>query len=245
MMIHPDQRFSVRTALPVVLGAMCILAGLAQPLGAQGVTQAIGAVTPSQFNGDVRNLPQAPNSPGKKLPVGKVSSAKAKTTPPLGPQTTSFPNVPKALMPAATVNFDGLSFNTVVTGGQAGAGHPPDTNSDTGRKFVIEAVNDAYAIYDKTGVLKAAFTENSLWAGAGASPCNGNAFGDPIALYDPLADRWILTNFAFATDINGNPFRRITNVLQFRRPTTRWRAAIFYIPCVSTPASGGCLRQVI
>ena len=86
----------------------------------------------------------------------------------------------------------------MVTGGQAGAGWPPDTNGDVGLNHYILAVNDAYAIYSKTGTLLAAFTENSLWSTSGMNPCNGNSFGDPVVLYDALADRWILTHFAFA-----------------------------------------------
>ncbi len=66
-------------------------------------------------------------------------------------------------------------------------------------------MNDAYAIYNKTGTLLAAFTENSLWSGVGTSRCNGNSFGDPVVIHDALADRWILTHFAFALDGTGNP----------------------------------------
>ena len=202
-MIHPNRELPAPAVLPIVLGALCILAAVAQPLGAQGATQAIPPIIPSQFNGDVRNLPQAPTAPGGKLPVGKIPSVK--TTTPHGPQA-SAPNFPKAPAPNPLLSFDGLSFNTAVTGGQAGAGHPPDPNGDTGRKHFIEAVNDAYAIYDKNGLLLSAFTENSLWAGAG-TPCDGNSFGDPVALYDVLADRWILTHFAFAVDARGNPLQ--------------------------------------
>jgi hypothetical protein len=86
-----------------------------------------------------------------------------------------------------------------VIGGQAGAGWPPDVNGDVGPTYYIEAVNDAYAVFNKFGGPLVAFTENALWlGGGGASPCNGNSRGDPVVLYDALADRWILTHFAFA-----------------------------------------------
>ncbi len=42
-----------------------------------------------------------------------------------------------------------------------------------------------------------AFQEDTLWTGSGSNPCNGNSQGDPVVLYDRLADRWILTHFAF------------------------------------------------
>ena len=53
------------------------------------------------------------------------------------------------------------------------------------------------AIYNKTGTLLASFTEDQLWSGAGTTPCNGNSQGDPIVVYDWLADRFVLTWFAF------------------------------------------------
>ncbi len=105
-------------------------------------------------------------------------------------------------MPSPLQDFGGLNFSDSCTGGQCGAGWPPDTNGDVGLNHYIEAVNDAYAIYSKTGTLLASFTENSLWSGAGATPCNGNSSGDTVVLYDTLADRWILTHFAFATSGN-------------------------------------------
>ncbi|TMH66522.1 MAG: hypothetical protein E6H48_11055 [Betaproteobacteria bacterium] len=101
-------------------------------------------------------------------------------------------------MPSATQNFAGLSFTDSCVGGTCGAGWPPDPNGDVGPNHYIQAVNDAYAIYNKTGTLLAAFTEDQLWSGIGTSPCNGNSQGDPIVIYDELADRWILTHFAFA-----------------------------------------------
>jgi hypothetical protein len=101
-------------------------------------------------------------------------------------------------MPGPIQNFPGLSHDDTVTGGQAGAGWPPDPNGDVGLNHYVLAVNTAYAIYSKTGTPLAAFTEDSLWSGTGANPCNGNSQGDPVVLYDALADRWILTHFAFA-----------------------------------------------
>ncbi|MDQ2854204.1 MAG: hypothetical protein M3R32_05025 [Chloroflexota bacterium] len=74
---------------------------------------------------------------------------------------------------------------------------PPDPNGDVGLSNYIQAVNSSYAIYSKAGTLQAAFTENALWSGADANPCNGSSGGDPVVLYDTLADRWILTHLAY------------------------------------------------
>jgi hypothetical protein len=111
-----------------------------------------------------------------------------------------------------------MSFLDSVTGGQAGAGWPPDTNGDIGRNHYIQAVNEAYAIYNKSGTLLASFTENSLWSGFGTTPCNGKSYGDPVVLYDQLADRWILAHMAF-TYIQ--PLLRMHRRLQDQRSRKR------------------------
>jgi Divergent InlB B-repeat domain len=165
------------------------------------------AILPWEYDGDVRDLPQAyvPNyyhmwnefpEPPSHKPMLSGSSAPM----PLPP------NVVLAPMPSPSMNFPGLSFTTSVTGGTAGAGWPPDTNGDVGPTYYIQAVNDAWAIFSKsTGSMVAAFTENQLWSGAGVgTPCNANNFGDPVVMHDGLADRWILTNFAFSVS-GGNP----------------------------------------
>ncbi len=108
-------------------------------------------------------------------------------------------------MPSPTNNFAGMSRTDPCIGGNCGNGYPPDPNGDVGPNHYIEAVNSSYAIYSKTGTRLAAFTENQLWSTTGSNPCNGNSAGDPIVLYDALADRWILTHFAFAVDSKGNP----------------------------------------
>lgn len=174
--------------------------------GLDGKSYDIEGVRPSEYNGDVRNLPQVPVTPRPEL-VAEVEK-------PMDPQKLAAgarasaaqqPNIPLAPMPSPSQNFAGLSLNTVVTGGQAGAGYPPDVNGDVGLNHYILSVNDAYGIYSKTGTQLAAFTENSLWAGAATgTPCDANGFGDPVVVYDQFADRWILTHFAFATAA-GNP----------------------------------------
>lgn len=167
-------------------------------------------VSPFEFRGDLRNLPyapvgadasQRPYRPLLKPPVTK----KYLLAPLVEPQLPSAP-VPLAPMPGPIQNFAGLNFadSCGTPGSQCGAGWPPDPNGDIGLNHYIEAVNEAYAIYSKNGALLASFTENQLWSAGGTNPCNGNSQGDPIVIYDPPADRWILTYFAFPISA-GNP----------------------------------------
>ena len=108
----------------------------------------------------------------------------------------------KAAVPSPIRNFEGLARLDTCAGGQCGTGSPPDPNGDVGPNHYVQAVNTAYAIYDKTGTLLASFTEDRLWSGS-PTPCSTDSQGDPIVLYDALADRWILTHFAFTSPATG------------------------------------------
>jgi hypothetical protein len=74
---------------------------------------------------------------------------------------------------------------------------PPDTNGDVGPHHYLQIVNVSFAVFDKatgTAVLGPA-NNNTLWAGFGG-PCETTNDGDPIALYDQAADRWLVSQFA-------------------------------------------------
>ena len=187
--------------------------GVPLPAAAQAVenkTYDMQPVAPYEFRGDVRDLPKQQQTPKPYLPLLKgPPNTKFHKAPPTqaAPEPSSVvpPTTPSAPMPSAIENFSGLSFSDTCTGGQCGGGWPPDTNGDVGPNDYIEAVNTAYAIYNKTGTKLAAFTEDQLWSGAGSNPCNGESEGDPVVVYDPLGNRWILTHFAFGFDLSNNP----------------------------------------
>ena len=70
---------------------------------------------------------------------------------------------------------------------------PPDTIGDVGPNHYIQMVNATkVAIFDKTGTLLKRFDLGDLWP---SGPCSDN-FGDPVVLYDQLAHRWLLAQFA-------------------------------------------------
>ena len=76
---------------------------------------------------------------------------------------------------------------------------PPDPTIDVGPDHVVQMVNVLFAIYDKQGnLLLGPLRNNVLWAGFGG-PCQNDTDGDPIVLYDHLADRWILSQFAVSS----------------------------------------------
>lgn len=73
---------------------------------------------------------------------------------------------------------------------------PPSPNGDVGAHEFVLMTNVSLEIYDKAGnSLLGPVPNNVLWSGFGG-PCETRNDGDPVALYDPLADRWLLTQFA-------------------------------------------------
>ena len=156
-------------------------------------------VVPVARDIDLRTLPQHspvknPNRPNvKPLPQPTNGAQSVQNDPAL--QSKMGP----AAMPAPIQNFAGLDFNNF------GAGHPPDTNGDVGPTYYIQTVNVSAGIYEKaTGNRVAAFTLDDFWATTGTA-CVGINQGDPVALYDALADRWLITDFGFHLDTNNNP----------------------------------------
>jgi hypothetical protein len=180
----------------------------AQSLVVEGVTQAQPKVFPLEFRGDLSALRISPLSLGApkiyrpRLPGPPATKFNAASPPsPSAPEAFGGPLAP---MPAPIRNFAGLNSSDACTGGQCGSGWPPDPNGDVGPNHYVQAVNTAVAVYDKTGLLLASFTEDQLWSGAG-TPCDGNSQGDPVVAYDWLADRFVLSWFAFPVDGLGNP----------------------------------------
>jgi hypothetical protein len=73
---------------------------------------------------------------------------------------------------------------------------PPDTNASVGPNHVVETVNSDFAVFNKTGtVLYGPVPINTVWSGFGGL-CQTDNDGDPSAVYDPIADRWLIMQFA-------------------------------------------------
>jgi hypothetical protein len=97
---------------------------------------------------------------------------------------------------AATLsNFDGIPFPGVGCNCA-----PPDTNGAVGKTQYVQIVNEGYQVFDKTtgGSLLGPNSISSIWSGFGGA-CELYGNGDPVVLYDQLADRWVITQFAKST----------------------------------------------
>lgn len=85
-------------------------------------------------------------------------------------------------------NFQG------ITRGQAGGAVPPDPSGAVGPDHYVHAVNLAVVIFDKQGTV--VVPPVSLGAFFG----NGVNNGDPIVMYDQLADRFFVSQFRISTN---------------------------------------------
>ncbi len=115
-----------------------------------------------------------------------------------------FPKLPNATLPAPLMTFEGIPVN---------GGAPSDSNGDVGPNDYIETVNSVMQIFDKNGVPRSpAFRQSVLFASLGGI-CASVDHGDPVVLYDRMADRWLISQFSFASRAH----HRITNVWPSRK----------------------------
>ena len=121
--------------------------------------------------------------------------------------------------PSPDLSFDGMSLQN------GGAGWPPDTIGDVGPNHYVQMVNTSFAIFDKNGNTLSGPTDiNQLWQGQG-NACERCNDGDPVVLYDPLADRWLLSQFAVCE----YPYQECIAISQTADPTGAYYLYAFEI----------------
>ena len=94
-------------------------------------------------------------------------------------------------------NFDGicLPFGEPCAQPSSCSCLPPDTNGEVGSTQYVQMVNSDFVVFSKSGaVLRPATPINQLWAGTN-SECAAHNDGDPVVVYDQLANRWVLSQF--------------------------------------------------
>jgi hypothetical protein len=148
-----------------------------------------------------------PAVPGPIRPAPSFEPGRAESLPNSAPfvdsvvQRQASPQV----TPGPLVTFEGINnaHNLALHGGFVFL--PPDTTGDVGPSHYVEMVNQAWSVYSKTGVVAAGFPKSNaaLWSGFANPECATVPRGDPIVMYDKVADRWFLTEFAFP--LTGTP----------------------------------------
>lgn len=88
-------------------------------------------------------------------------------------------------MPSPLLNFNGIGFPGVACNCA-----PPDTNGEVGATQYVQMVNEGFQVWNKTtgaSVLGPVGIQ-TVWTGFGG-PCETSGSGDPVVLYDQLANR--------------------------------------------------------
>lgn len=234
-----DAFFSWRFVFAIILGSVGLslaLAGLGmfskvsaqtgnQPKPVSDSSEIVRMVGPVRVDQDLASLPYvAPKSefeervltryphPG----VGQEASGPAVECPDLTATLLKDVWQPTSpTIPAPLLTFEGVSQ------AQSGCGcEPPDTDGDVGPNHYVEAVNSSFKVFDKNGnTLAGPTTYNSLFAPLVGTPCSGQNGGDPYVLYDPVADRWLVSDFAFPS-FPGTSFWQCIAVSQTPSPVS-------------------------
>jgi hypothetical protein len=129
---------------------------------------------------------EAPKNPKTGIP--RASGSRPDTV----VQNRLIKNLVDSIIPG--LNFSGIPFPGVDC-----FCAPPDTNGYVGLTQYVQIVNEGYQVFDKTdghSVLGPA-SIRSLWVGFGGV-CETSGSGDPIALYDKMANRWVISQFAIS-----------------------------------------------
>ena len=197
-------RFSRCYLKRFVLAGFGILVGVTADVAAQQYDQSpavirgadqSAVVMPDVLDSDLRVLAGAklwkPGDPIVEKPsrISRPPTSEQGIVPPSGRDPlVDTQGLGTAAIPAPILNFEGISFTGVV---------PPDTVGAVGPNHYIQSVNgpgsSRFVIFDKAGnIVVGPLEMSSLWAGGA---CKSGA-GDPIVLYDRLADRWLLSEFA-------------------------------------------------
>ena len=87
------------------------------------------------------------------------------------------------------LNFDGVSANGLA---------PPDTNGSVGTTQYVQITNVEYAVYDKTSgnLLLGPAKIHTIWTGFGGDCETSGDGGDPIAVFDKAAQRWVVSQLS-------------------------------------------------
>ena len=129
-------------------------------------------------------------------------------------------------IPTPSTSFEAISSTDTGALGQGFL--PPDTVGEVGPNHFVQMVNSAFRIYNRSGTPLIPLTSIGTLFGTIPGPCANNIDGDPIVLYDQLADRWILSEFCVAVANPNN--HQLIAVSQTADPTGAYYLYDFMMP---------------
>ena len=224
-------RFLAKTALAFAILAAVPSLAQSQGPGSRVSSKLIPRVSPAvhfDLSPPLREMPRIPppwsikergeaEVPNRTLP--KAQAARAQKRAGADPVFQSWPGTGPS-MPAPANNWEGLGNSNGVL--------PPDTQGDVGLDHYVQWVNLSLAIWDKSGTLVYGPVDgNTLWQAFGG-PADGSNDGDPVVLYDRLANRWLISQFALPNYPSG-PFYQYIAISQTPDPTGAWYRYAFKV----------------
>ncbi len=191
-------------------------------------------VGPVHLDQDLRSLPYIPPSPEiEERRLTRHPRPETGGPPPISGFARFQSLLESVLAPVPAMAGPVLTFDG-MNAAQSGCGClPPDSDGDVGLNHYVNVVNSSIKIFDKSGnPLNGTngTTFNSFFAPLGNStPCGtGQNKGDPFVLYDHLADRWVVSDFAFPS-FPGNSFWECVGVSQTGDPTAGRLPEVSYV----------------
>ena len=179
----------------------------------------------------------------------------------LPPPPTTNPNPAGRTVTSANKDFYGFNGISHYDQRNAGTGiyintqfslEPPDQGLCAGNGFVVEAVNNAVAVYNNRGKVVAGVEPLSQFFGVApeivrSSGLYGPFLSDPKCLYDTSTHHWFLTELYISTDpatgANIAPSYTYVAVSKTSNPTGSWTVMNFNTTddgTNGTPAHTGC-----
>ena len=159
-------------------------------LAKHGRSVIVGRSVKNDVSRPLRLMPRKPfrGGPEREASPNPRPVPRHRDAPDAARQIKSFaPNIP-----SPALNFGGLGFPGVLCNCA-----PPDTDGEVGATQYVQIVNTGFQVFDKdTGLsVLGPLDINSVWTGFGGV-CEDPSFGDPVVLYDQLAQRWLISQFA-------------------------------------------------
>ena len=190
-----------------------------------GGPKVVRMVGPVAMNTDLRSLPYIPQTQKNEEERRLTRYPFPLSGRPGKSGTSSFPQfqslLQRVLTPAPNMPPPLLTFDGTDRVGSGCNCRPPDTNGDVGPNHYLQTVNTGFRVWDKSGNPLTPFTTyNTFFAPLGTgNPCGNNQNdGDPFAFYDQIADRWVVSDFAFPGFPGPGPFYECIGVSQTPDP---------------------------
>ncbi len=228
-------------AIGVLWGAQASAAQTARPVATSqkaGTVRVVGAINLAAVSARLAKAPPAAGSAvapeaGRAIPLRRFRTHPAMSAS-LAMANAPEPTAVGRLVAATGASFNGLDHNdqrTLADNGNQFSLEPPDQALAVGGGYVVEAVNNAFMVYNKVGkpLLPVPVSMNNFMNQESeynrTTGQRGPSLSDPRAYYDAATKRFIVAEWATLNDTAGNPLNisvQFVAVSQTADPTGAW-----------------------